>query len=172
MKDFCRAIESDRTFVEAYNNRASAHLAAGEAKLALTDLDDALRLRPDFAAGLTNRGNALAALGEFVRALRDYNLAIELQPDLVEAYYNRGALLAARGDWVAAVNDFTQAIRLRPNLASAYLRRGESLAKLERHDEAWRDVEACRRFGGVVDDAFVRSLPQKSARDDTAPGSP
>lgn len=57
---------------------------------AISDLNKAAKLLPDFAHIYYNRANLQAVSGRLQEAYDDYTKAIELYPDFAEAYYNRG----------------------------------------------------------------------------------
>ena len=79
-----------RTLPIAYSNRGNAKAALERYDDAITDYDEAIRLKPDYAEAYSNRGIAKAALGRYDDAIADYDEAIYLKPDLAAAYYNRG----------------------------------------------------------------------------------
>ena len=57
---------------------------------AISDINQAIKLFPDFAYSYYNRANLLAISGQLPDAYDDYTRAIELNPNFAEAYYNRG----------------------------------------------------------------------------------
>lgn len=57
---------------------------------AISDLNKAAKLMPDFAYIYYNRANLQALSGRLPEAYEDYTRAIELYPGFGEAYYNRG----------------------------------------------------------------------------------
>ncbi len=59
---------------------------------AISDLNKAIKLYPDFAYSYYNRANLLALSGKMPEAYEDYTRAIELYPAFAEAYYNRGVI--------------------------------------------------------------------------------
>ena len=59
---------------------------------AISDLNKAIKLQPDFAYAYYNRANLLALSGQLPEAYDDYTKAIELNPTFAEAYYNRGLI--------------------------------------------------------------------------------
>ncbi|MFI3281349.1 MAG: tetratricopeptide repeat protein [Rikenellaceae bacterium] len=59
---------------------------------ALSDLNKAIKLYPDFAYSYYNRANLMALSGKLPEAYDDYTKAIELYPSFAEAYYNRGVI--------------------------------------------------------------------------------
>ena len=59
--------------------------ALGRYEAAIADYDEAICLKPDFAAAYHNRGNAKQALERYGDAIADYNQAILLKPDFAAA---------------------------------------------------------------------------------------
>src|SRR5271169_1644783 len=57
--------ESTADQASAHYNRGIAHSDKHQPDLALQDLDDAIRLKPDFASALNSRGNAYDAKGQY-----------------------------------------------------------------------------------------------------------
>jgi len=57
-----------------------------ETDLALADLNEALKINPDYVPALLSRANTLWKEYRLQPALGDVNRAIELRPDLREAY--------------------------------------------------------------------------------------
>src|SRR5260221_457707 len=106
------------------NNRGYVYAALGEYDRAIADLDDAIRLEPDYAKAFHKRGRAYAGKGAYDRAIADYGAAIRLKPDYAEAYCNRGYAYANKGQYRRAIADFDAAIRLKPGYAFAFKARG------------------------------------------------
>lgn len=82
------------------------------------DLDEVIRLAPDFAYAYYNRANILAAMKDYRAALVDYDKAIELEPRLSEAYYNRGLTNVFLGNNREGIRDLSKSGEL--GLFSAY----------------------------------------------------
>ena len=68
-----------------------------------SDLNNAIKLKPDDAIAHSNRGVAYANRGQYQRAIEEYNEAIRLQPDLAEIYSNRGIAYAKLGQYQCAI---------------------------------------------------------------------
>src|SRR5438093_1582027 len=60
----------------------------GRSDLALTYLDQALRLRPTWAEAHHHLGNVLTAQGRLDEAVTSYQQALRLRPDYATAHYN------------------------------------------------------------------------------------
>ena len=137
---YTEAIELDRNYAFAYNNRGNSYSYKGNDDRAITDYDRAIELDPNFAAAYINRGIAYHKKGNYDRAITDYDRAIELDPNAKHAYLNRGNSYSDKGDHDRAITDFDRAIELDPNYVTAYRRRGEQMFNLERFREAERDL--------------------------------
>ncbi len=74
-------------------------------KKAIEYLNQAIRLKPDYAEAYNNRGAAYGGLGQHRRAIEDYNEAIRLKPDLAETYDNRGMAYSKLGQLQRAIKD-------------------------------------------------------------------
>ena len=90
---------------------------------AITDLNKAAKLLPDFAYIYYNRANLQVVSGRLDEAYADYSKAIELYPDFAEAYYNRGLVLIYMKDVQKGNLDMSKAGELGINEAYTVLRR-------------------------------------------------
>ncbi len=104
-------------------------------------IDEALRLRPDFAAALCMGGYMLAECGKPEPALRFYRRSIELDGSLTVAHINSGKLLFNAGRFAEALHSFEAATTLKPDDADAWSSRAGALRELGRLEES---VEAAR----------------------------
>lgn len=109
-------------------------------------LNEAIRLKPDYAMAYFGRGNAYIDLGQNRRALQDFDEAIRLKPNYMEAYYNRGTTYSNMGQHQRAIQDFDTAIRLKPNLAMAYYNRGDVYTDMGQHQRAIQDCDTAIRL--------------------------
>ena len=99
-------------------------------------LDEALRLKPDFAAALCMGGYMLAECGKPEPALRFYARALELDSSLTAAHRNAGKLLFAARRFGEALASFEAATALDPNDADAWSSRAGALRELGRLEES------------------------------------
>jgi tetratricopeptide (TPR) repeat protein len=123
----------------AYGNRGNGYYRNGEYDRAIADLNEALRLKPDFPAAFTVRGIAFAGLNEYDKALADLGAAIRLDPKFANPYAHRARVEFHKGNLDAARADADAAIRLNPKYAGGYEARGEIR-------------ESSRDYRGALDD--------------------
>jgi tetratricopeptide (TPR) repeat protein len=156
---------NDRSWV-AYYNRGIAH--GTNYDWAIRDCTKAIELKPDDAMSYYNRGSVYDRKGDYEQAIRDYTQAIKLKPDYADAYYNRGnAYLNNIRDFNQAIRDYTKAIEWKPDFAvGAYNNRATAHFYLKHYDQAWADVQACRRAGGQPSLALLNWLKQATGRTD------
>lgn len=80
---YTRAIQLDPTAPAAYNNRAYVYMTQQAYAAALSDLDKAIALRPDYVNALMNRGdiyNYYFAI-DYGRAVADYDRVLAIDAD-------------------------------------------------------------------------------------------
>jgi tetratricopeptide (TPR) repeat protein len=87
---------------------------------AISQYQQALRLKPDIAEAHYNLGTALAKKGQTDAAIRQYQEALRLKPDIAEAHNNLGTALAKKGQIDAAIRQCQEALRLNPDFAEAH----------------------------------------------------
>ncbi len=131
---------------ETYFLRGNAKDELGLYHAAISDYDEAIRLKPNYAGAYNNRGHAKAALGEYFPAIADYDMTIRLKPDDVNAYFNRGIAKYALEQYEAAIADYTAGIRLKPDYAFAYYMRGHVKYDLKRYEAAIADYDVAIRL--------------------------
>jgi Flp pilus assembly protein TadD len=83
-------------------------------------MDEALRLRPDFADALCMGGYMLGECGKPESAMRFYRRALELDASLVVAHINFGELLFRAGRFAEALASFSAATALAPHDPDAW----------------------------------------------------
>ena len=127
---------------EALYAAACAAWAKGQRDAAVACLDDALRLRSDFAEALAMGGYMLGESGKPQAALRFYRRATALKPSLAVAHVNAGKLLFDLGRFAEALEAFETATAVAPDDADAWSSRAGTLRELGRLEES---LEAARR---------------------------
>ncbi|MEW6711791.1 MAG: tetratricopeptide repeat protein [Candidatus Riflebacteria bacterium] len=121
---------------------------------AITDLRQAVRLRPDLPEAFHNLGFALERTGDLKTAARAYEKAISLKPNYPSALNNLGFLLATtETDPAKAVMLCQRAVELQPNSASFRDSLGWALYKSGRGSEAISHFQAAIK----IDPTFFKS---------------
>ena len=112
---YTRLLESNKT-AGNYWNRAQIWRLKGELDIALGDMNDAIRLKPDSSAWFSNRGLLWHDKKDYDKAIGDYSEAIRLNPKSGEVYHNRGQAWDAKKDYDKAIADYDEALKLKdPN---------------------------------------------------------
>ena len=104
-------------------------------------MDEALRLKPDFADALCMGGYMLSECGKPNSAMRFYQRALELDASLVIAHVNSGKLLFAAGRFAEALASFAAATALAPHDPDAWCSRAGALRELGRLEESLEAAE-------------------------------
>ena len=89
---FIRFPESTLSTVKDYSDRAYEKEENGDYYGAISDLNKAIELDPDFDVAYYNRGFSKIKSGRNAGAIEDFTKAIELDPDDADAYNSRGVL--------------------------------------------------------------------------------
>jgi len=108
----------------------------GKSKAAADRLDEALRLKPDFAEALAFGAYILERNGQRETALRFYRRALELKPDMGVAWSNVGKLLFAARRFDEALVAFDRGLASLPGDADLHSSRSGALRELGRFDES------------------------------------
>jgi len=88
------------------------HFEKDDCQSALKDVNEAIRLEPEFAFALNLRGLVRQEVGNFIGAIQDFSDAIRIKPDFSDAFYNRGLARKAAGDKQGGRADFRESMRL------------------------------------------------------------
>jgi tetratricopeptide (TPR) repeat protein len=147
----------------AYQYRGEARTDAGAFQDAISDFNQAIRLRPDNAQAFTGRGRARFSIGEFNGALSDFGEAIGIFPVEPEFYLNRGHVFLVQGNIEASITDLSEAIRLNPRIASAYNNRGLALRKKGDNAAALKDYDTAI----ALNPAFALAYSNRAALRET-----
>ncbi|MCX5808970.1 MAG: tetratricopeptide repeat protein [Proteobacteria bacterium] len=148
LKEQFKATSQGLTAVE-WGDKASALWQDGkytDPKKAIEYLNNAIRLKPDYARAYNNRGIAYNNLGQYQQAVEDFSTAIRLKPDDADVYSNRGIAYNNLGQHRQTIQDCNQAIRLKPDCANAYVSRGRAYAELGQHQKAIEDCNQAIRL--------------------------
>ena len=113
---------------------------------AASDLQDCLRLNPNFDQAMTSLARALYQKGDVPGAVSWVNNALKLNPENYRAWYEL-ALINSKADKVAAINAFQKSISIQPNFAMSRRDFGMLLFHQENYSEAAVQLEQAIRLG-------------------------
>lgn len=116
-----------------YGNRGRAFLSRGDLELALTDLNEALRLRPDSPQFLTIRAGARLKDKNVADAMRDVEKALSVDPNSAVALTTRGEIYETLDRKAEAIADFKRALAIDATIDEAK----KGLARLTTRAEPW-----------------------------------
>lgn len=165
------AVEGDNRNYLTFFKRGTVYLALGKAKLAISDLDRALELKPDFTTARAQRGTVYLKMGDYNNAEIDLYNALQEDPYNEETNYlfqrinpAREQLdlvrdVMARSDFQTAISLLTQLLEISPWCseirelrAQSYLMVGDRIAAVS----DFRSVNRLMQDGS--DDLTARKL--------------
>jgi tetratricopeptide (TPR) repeat protein len=108
----------DRLMSGALNSRCwSRALSGQQLDQALSDCNDALKMRPNTAALLDSRGLVHLRRSDYDKAIADYDAALHLQPKIAWSLYGRGLAKLHKGLMAEGQADIAAASALEPKIA-------------------------------------------------------
>lgn len=127
---------------------------------ALSHLDRAVQLRPDFADAQINRGNVLMELGRIEDAVAGFRRAADCAPARPDALAALGMALARLDRPAEAAEAFGKALRQAPDLPAAHAGLAKALRQMGRDVEALPHVLAYAN--GAKDAALLLDLSREA----------
>ena len=113
-----------------HNNFAAVLAAAEREEDALSLLDEAIRIKPDYAPAFCNKGIVLAKLGRTAEVIEAFERALALKPADGKAHLRLGALLLKEKQIEDAAAHLREAVRLMSKSAEAHCSLGDALRML------------------------------------------
>ena len=103
----------------AHSNLGVALAQLGRMPEATEHLQQALRLKPDYAEAHCNLGTVFLREGKVSDAVGEFEQALRIAPDYATAHSNLGMALVQVGKTNEAISHYEQALRLKPDYAQA-----------------------------------------------------
>lgn len=111
--------------IDAWAARCWVRAAGGrEVQQALSDCNEALKLKADAPDILDTRGFVNLRLGRHDDAIRDYDAALKLDPKIPGALYGRGVAKIRKNDKTGGMADITAAKSMKSDIETEYSRYG------------------------------------------------
>ena len=144
MKGCSAVIESGQVqgglLAAAYAQRGFVFTLKRNLEQAQKDLDQAIKIAPDYAEAYVNRANFWTVTNQPERAIADAERALKLAPKAPLAYFVRAGGEAKLGQYDKAIADYTEVLRLNPDAgASVYGPRGHAYYRERDYDRAIAD---------------------------------
>jgi len=129
---YTRALNLDKDFSRAYNNRGVAHVENGHPYEGIQDYNMAISLQDDYVDAIFNRAYAYEQVGRIEDALEDVSEVQRIFPDSAYVYFYQGLLETKGRQYELAMKSFRKAAELEPydeeteiNLATLYFFKGD-----------------------------------------------
>jgi tetratricopeptide (TPR) repeat protein len=131
---------SETSLALVLESRGVTFEMTGEFDKATDDLDEAIRLKPEYGSAYIHRGLVLVKKNDPRRAIIDFTTAITLdQRHAHLALNDRANTYDLMGEYDRAIEDYGRAIQLKPNDAALYRNRAKVLYKIADYDGAIAD---------------------------------
>ena len=73
-----------------FNIRGACYADLGQLDVAVTNYNEAIKIKPDYAKAHFNLGGSLHELGQLKAAVKSYEKTLEIEPGYAEAHNNLG----------------------------------------------------------------------------------
>jgi tetratricopeptide (TPR) repeat protein len=128
--------------VKMYEKAKNINMEGGEYVEAVSLLNKAISLDPNYADAYKERGAAYMALNQNDKAIEDFKKVIEIRPKDADAYIRIGNVYDYNLEFYAkAIEEYSKAIKLEPSNVDAYEVRGHAYASLAKFKNAIKDYD-------------------------------
>jgi len=122
--------------------------AAGDKKKAIEQLNEALKLHPNFMTALNELGVQYMALKEWRKAADTLRAAIKIGPEAFHPRLNYGIVLLQLKDYKAAAVELQLAVQKDSSSAIAHFQFGRALVNVGDYNAAERELKQSISMGG------------------------
>lgn len=157
--DIDTCLSLSRNLSSAFVMRAQINMTyRKDYALALKDMDEAIKLEPNYAGYFINRAYMKYNLDDYFGAMSDYDYAVGLEPTNVTAHFNRGLLLTEVSENNKAIEDFSYVLRSEPDNFLARYNRALLYSKTGQYRQAISDYDiVLERYPNFEAGLFARS---------------
>ena len=141
---------------EVLTTRARVYSRKGDDGLAIQDLDEAIRLRPQSPDALNSRCYELAKIDRLELALADCNKSLNLRPNDPNTLDSRGFTYLKLKQPERAINDYDARLQLDLKNANSLYGRGLAHLMLGNNDQGNQDIAAAKAIKPNIADEFAR----------------
>ncbi len=174
-EDFSNALNVDPLFVKVDSMgldrqkyvdpllaRAGLYIALHDDQSAINDLNEAIRINPNFYNAYLTRANIYSNQGDYVKAIDDLNTALMYKPKFSAASFLLGTIYVKQEKYQDAITQFDEVLKLRNQvedaqqyLAQAYYSKGFSELILEKNQDAINDCTGAIALNINFDAAYL-----------------
>ncbi len=138
----------------AYYRRGQFYARYAQFNRAISDFDEAIRLKPDDPEALNNRCWARIMLGDTTKAMQDCNEALKLRPAYGDALDSRGLINLKLCHNTEALSDYDSAVRYNPRQASSLFGRGVAKVRTGNTAGGNDDIVAAKAIAPSIAEEF------------------
>ncbi len=139
----------------AHNQLGNYYFEARRYDEALTQLNQAVALKPVYYKARISRGKVFRRMKKYPESLADYNKAIELEPNRDEAYNNRGNIYFETQQYDKALADYQKVTQLNPSESKAYGNTGAIYAQQGKFPQALENLNKALTMNPSYQDAIA-----------------
>ena len=122
---------------------------AGDSKMAIQQLKEAISLHPSFGLAYNEMGIQYLKLGQLEQALEALRSAVKHAPEAFSTRLNYGIALLNKKEFPQAEAELRQALKKNDSSPTAHLYLGMTLISLRKNDEAEKELERAVTLGGA-----------------------
>ena len=146
IKCFDEAIQVNRNFVHAWNNKGIVLGLLNKLNEAIECHERATLINPDFKEAWSYKGVAFRKLGEYKKAIECFNKAIDIGPNYKDAMVSKGNVLVEIGELSEAIEWYEGAIDIDPEDKTAWNGKGIVFKRLREYEKAIEFFEKALRI--------------------------
>jgi tetratricopeptide (TPR) repeat protein len=127
----------------------------GSVDEAITQFQEALQIKPNYAEAHNNLGLALFQRGRVDEATTQFQKAVQINPALAAAHNNLGKVLLEKGRVDEAISQYQKALQIEPDYLDAHVNLGNALLQKGRDEEAITQFQEALQTNSDYPDARV-----------------